>query len=172
LGDACDLLGLGRAAEVVGLLRECGAVGVWGNHDFGACYDVPAEVRRRSPADVLDYLATMQPQLVLDGCRFSHVEPWLNPHRIEDLWYYEGLPDTPEQAQRSFAAVAERVLFMGHLHRWLVMTPAERVSWSGERQLALDPQQRYLIGVAAVLDGWCAVYDTAESLLTPIRCGD
>jgi len=161
LGDVCDTLGLGlgRVGEVVALLRECGATGVWGNHDFGACFDVPDEVRRRTPSDVLDFMATMQPQLVVGGCRFSHVEPWLDPYKIEDLWYYEGPP-------------TERSLFMGHMHCWLVMTPERRISWGGEQPLALKPGERHLVAVAAVLDGWCALYDTEDDVLTPIRCGD
>lgn len=36
LGDACDTFSpVGRAGEVVALLREAGAVGVWSNHDVG-----------------------------------------------------------------------------------------------------------------------------------------
>jgi hypothetical protein len=172
LGDACDTLSLGKTGEVVALLRDCGAVGVWGNHDFGACYDVPDEVRRRTPPDVLEYLATMQPHLVLGGCRFTHNETWLDPHKMEDLWYYEGLPDTPEKAARSFAAAPERRLFIGHLHQWLAMTPAGRVDWNGERPLTLELGQRYLIAIAAVLDGWCALYDSASTVFTPIRCAE
>jgi hypothetical protein len=171
LGDACDMLSLGRAGEVVQLLHDHGAVGVWGNHDFGACYDVQEDVRQRTPREVLGYLSTMQPQLVLADCRFSHVEPWLDPHQIEELWYCEGPPDTAEKAHRSFAAVSERCLFIGHFHHWRVMTCQGEVPWDGVGPLKLQPPSRHLVLVSAVLEGWCGLYDTEESLLTPIPCG-
>jgi len=39
LGDACDLFSpVGRASEVVALLKGASAVGVWGNHDVGLCF--------------------------------------------------------------------------------------------------------------------------------------
>jgi len=43
---------------------------------------------------------------------FSHVEPWLDAHNLEHLWYYDGPPDTPEKVGRSFASAPERCLFM------------------------------------------------------------
>jgi hypothetical protein len=165
------LLGRGRIGEVAALLRECSAVGVWGNHDFGACYDVSEEVRRLTPPNVLEYMATMQPQLVVGGCRFSHVEPWLNAHNIEDLWYYEGPPDTPEKVRRSFNAVSERCMFIGHFHQWRVMTADGQVPWEGAEPLRLQPGLRHLVVVAPVFEGWCGLYDTEDSLLTPIPCG-
>jgi hypothetical protein len=130
LGDACDTFSpVGRASEVVALLREAHAVGVWGNHDFGLCDEVTEELRRRAQPALLEYMTTMQPHLVLEGCRFSHVEPWLDARKLEDLWYFEGLPDTSERAGRSFGAVPERHLFVGHLHRWLVMTLGGQLNW-------------------------------------------
>jgi hypothetical protein len=171
LGDACEsALAGGRASKVVALLRDSRAIGVWGNHDFGLCFEVHERVRQNAAPEVLDYMATMQPHLELDGCRFSHVEPWLDACKLEDLWYFDGLPDTPANAQRSFAAVPERCLFIGHLHRWLVMSPSGRVDWDGVQPLTLNPETRYLIVVAAVVQGWCAVYDTVAAQLTPIRC--
>jgi hypothetical protein len=171
LGDACDtLLHPSRAGEVVALLRESRAVGVWGNHDFGLCREVSERVRGQVAPGVLEYLATMQPHLVVAGCRFSHVEPWLDACQLENLWYLGGPPDTPEKAGRSFAAVPERCLFLGHFHRWLVMSPAGPVAWEGQGPLALDGESRYLVVVAPVVAGWCAVYDTEDLLLTPVRC--
>ena len=79
--------------------------------------------KRADPA-VLEYMSGMQPHLVVAGCRFSHVEPWLDGWKVEDLWHFEGPPDTPDKAARSFAAVPERHLFIGHFHKWLVMTPS------------------------------------------------
>ena len=47
--------------------------------------------------------------LDVEGCLFTQVEPWLDPEKIEDLWYFDGPPETPEQVARSFAAVATPV---------------------------------------------------------------
>jgi len=172
LGDACDTFSpVGRASDVVALLQAVGAIGVWGNHDIGLCYDVPDRIRESTSRVVLEYMGTMQPALVLQDCRFSHVEPWLDAHKAENLWYYDGPPDTPEKANRSFSAVPERCLFLGHFHRWLVMTPSRGVEWQGERPLQMQASERYLVVVAPVLAGWCAIYDTDQLLLTPIRCG-
>jgi hypothetical protein len=173
LGDACDTFAReGRAGEVVALLRDAGAVGVWGNHDVGLCHEVPEKLRRQADPAVLGYMAGMRPYLCLEGCRFSHVEPWLDARQVENLWYYDGPPDTPEKAGRCFAAVPERHLFIGHLHRWLVMTPRGRVNWDGEGPLTLNDEPRYLVTVAPVVGGWCAIYDSAAARLTPVRCAD
>jgi hypothetical protein len=170
LGDACDTFSrAGRAGEVAALLREARAVGVWGNHDFGLSYDVPEKLRQETAPDVLEYMATMQPYLVIAGCRFSHVEPWLDAHKVENLWYFDGPPDTPEKASRSWAAVPESRLFIGHFHRWLVMTEAGRVAWDGEGELALTAL-RHLIVVAPVFQGWCGIYNTSDALLTAVSC--
>jgi predicted phosphodiesterase len=172
LGDACENFSpVSRTDETAGLLREAGAVGVWGNHDVGLCSEVSERIRKRAAPATLEYMATLHPQMVVAGCRFSHVEPWLDANVIENLWYHEGPPDTPEKAGRSFAAVPERVLFTGHLHRWLVMTPSARIAWDGETPLELTPETRHLVVLAPVVSGWCAVYDTETSRLTPIRCG-
>ncbi|HQR61122.1 MAG TPA: hypothetical protein PLH03_07165, partial [Methylophilaceae bacterium] len=72
-------------AGVAAALKSAGAVGVWGNHDFGLCRDVASEVRLRFPHETLDYLATMRPRLEIEGCHFSHVEPWLDAEKLEDL---------------------------------------------------------------------------------------
>ena len=172
LGDACDTFGSeSRAGNVVALLRSVGAIGVWGNHDFGLCYEVPEKLRCLAAPSVLEYMATMRPYLVLDGCRFSHVEPWLDAYNLEHLWWYDGPPDTPQKAGRSFAASPECRFFIGHFHRWLVMRPDGQVPWDGEGPLALREEMRYLIVVAPVTRGSCAIYDTAASLLTPVPCG-
>jgi hypothetical protein len=155
LGDASDTFTpVGRSADVVALLRGAGAIGVWGNHDVGLCIQVSDKVRHDTDPAVLAYMATMRPQLVLADCRFSHVEPWLDATLVENLWYFDGVSDTPEKAGRRFAAVPERFLFVGHFHRWLVMTPAGAVQWNGERPLELREAARYLVAVAPVVSGW------------------
>jgi hypothetical protein len=166
LGDVCAM---GRdLPPTVELLRQAGAVGVWGNHDFGLCRAPSGLLRRRHPPALLEYLATFAPRLERDGCHFSHVEPWLDPNDMMQLWYYEGVPDTPARAARSFAAVPHRALFVGHFHRWLAVTPAGVVPWEGDRPLRLEPGRRYLIVIHAVCRGHCAVLDTAAGELVPL----
>ena len=58
-------------AEIVDMLRDLGAEGVWGNHDFGFCRDVSDWVRERYPAAVRDYFATLRPTVEIAGCRFQ-----------------------------------------------------------------------------------------------------
>lgn len=171
LGDACDLFGPGRGtAEVVELLASAGVAGVWGNHDFGMCHEVSDEIRARAEPHVLAYLAEMRPRLELGGCHFSHVEPWLDPHSVTDLWYFDGPPDTPEKAARSFAAVPHPVLFLGHFHRWLVMSDVGPVAWDPVRPLTLDADRRHLVVVGPVVSGHFGTYDTDTRVLTPLRC--
>lgn len=170
LGDACErFVDDPRSARVVELLRGVEARCVWGNHDAGLGSVADESLRAHASPDVLAYLARMQPQIVLEGCRFSHVEPWLDPHRVEDLWYGKGPPETPELAARSFDAVPERFLFLGHFHTWLAVTPGGRLPWAGDRPLDLSREPRAMIVIGAVLNGACALFDTDSAVLTPIH---
>ena len=156
-----------RMEETVGLLQEVGAVGVWGNHDIGLCFDPDDRVCERYSAAVLAFMGSLQPRLEAGGCLFTHVEPWLDPHRVEDLWYFDGPPDSPEKLARSFAAVPHRVLFIGHFHRWLLGTPGGLLPWRGEGPVRLEGDKRYLAVVHAVWDGNYALFDTEANELVP-----
>lgn len=169
LGDMVTWPDPERVAEVVSLLQAAGAIGVWGNHDFGLCHEVDEAVRRTWATEVLQFMSGIQPRLELGPCHFSHVEPWLDPYDLLQLWYYEGPPDTPEKASRSFAAVPHRFLFLGHLHRWLLMTPGRQIPWQGERAIFLGDWERSLVVVAPVFHGCCAVFDTHRMELLPLR---
>jgi hypothetical protein len=163
-----DVFEMGKQLEkTVRLLQQVEAVGVWGNHDVGLCWDPREDVCQRYHTAVLDFMGSLQPHLAIEGCLFTHVEPWLDPHKIEDLWYFEGPPDSPEKLARSFAAVPHRVLFTGHMHRWMLGTPEGVLPWRGDRQLRLDRPNRYLVVVHAVCDGRCALFDTDTGDLTP-----
>jgi Icc-related predicted phosphoesterase len=153
--------------ETVHLLQGVEAVGVWGNHDFGLCLDPGEEVRQRYSTAVLDFMGHLQPRLEIDDCLFTHVEPWLDPHKIEDLWYFDGPPDSPEKLARSFAAFPSRVMFIGHMHRWLLGTPEGLMTWQGDRRLYLEQPNRYLVVVHADCDGKYALFNTKTDELTP-----
>lgn len=159
-----------RLAEAVDRLERAGAVGVWGNHDFGLCVDPAEETLSRYPGPTLDYLATFRGALTLGGCRFAHIEPWLDPTAIEDLWHLEvdrpfeaevtdGLPTMPPGSRS----------FMGHKHRWLAARGPTILPWRGDRPVDLGGAGPWLVVVHAVVDGWCALYDTESMALEPIR---
>jgi hypothetical protein len=59
-------------------------------------------------------------------------------------------------------------MFVGHFHRWLAVTPDGALDWNGDRPFSLDRGIRFLFVVAAVCDGWCAIFDTASDVLTPL----
>jgi hypothetical protein len=167
LGDVFDTGQ--RIAETVDVLRRLDSVGVWGNHDFGLCRHVEAEVRDRYAAPVLDYFGGLQPWLEVAGCRFQHIEPFLNSEDLEDLWSYGG--GSPLNAERSFSACSHQRIFMGHIHRWEVVTPSGVFDWTGAAPVRLGRDQRCLIVVHAVQQGWCGWYDVEEDVLHPIHVG-
>ncbi|MGI8980845.1 MAG: metallophosphoesterase family protein [Pirellulaceae bacterium] len=164
-----DVVEMGqRLEETCRLLADAGVVGVWGNHDFGLCHEPTAELCARHSPTVLGYMGTLQPRLVIDGCHFSHVEPWLNPLEILDLWYFEGLPSEHGNLSRLFAATSHRLMFAGHFHHWEIATPERVLDWHGEVPITLD-SGRYFVAVGALCEGEYAVIDTESSLLTPLK---
>lgn len=170
LGDTLTCASDPNTARVVELLRDAHAIGVWGNHDFGLCSDVCEELRRCIDPSILAFMATLRPNIEVGNCFFSHVEPWLDPCDVSQLWYFDGLPDTVEKASRSFAAVPHRFLFLGHFHHWLLMTPSGITPWVGTEPVRLRAWERCLVVVAAVCDGHCAIFDTEYTELIPLRC--
>ena len=149
------------------LLVEADVVGVWGNHDFALCCDPHTKAEEEGSAAVMGLMSRLRPRLEIDGCHFTHVEPWLDPEDAADLWYLGGPPMTLEQVARSFRAVPNRILFTGHYHRWLIATPERIHDWHGQAPFQLDPVERHLIVVAAACDGWYATFDTVTLELVP-----
>ena len=155
IGDVCGTLT--DLEETVALLDDAGAAGVWGNHDFGLCGDNPTDEDRLRFSDrLLTFMGRLRPRLEVEGFLFTHVEPWLDPEKIEDLWYFDGPPETPEQVARIFAAVPNRVMFVGHYHRWLLVTPEGIQPWAGDGPIVLEVGNRYLVAIDAVCQGKCA----------------
>ena len=166
LGDVFDT---GKnLRETVALLAEAGAVGVWGNHDLGLCHESEEWVRERYAGPVLDFMGTLRPRLELEGCLFTHGLPCWDA--TDPVVYYLGEgPESAEGLARSFGASDHPVSFTGHFHRWLVAKPQGRLGWDGSHPIVLPPDQRHLVVVAAVCDGWCAVFDTDSRELVPHR---
>src|SRR3954470_14300119 len=150
--NVAEILDLGDVVRMtdhllptVRLLADAGVVGVWGNHDFGLCRDVDADLRSRYPEWLLAYFSRYQPFLVRDDCRFCHVEHRLDATDLFHLWVLDGYPTRPELLAASFAAVPQRVLFSGHVHRWTAATPDGLLEWAGERPLRLERPGRWYV---------------------------
>jgi hypothetical protein len=170
LGDVCGMHEF--LEETVALLDDAGVVGVWGNHDIGLCAGYPtAEDRAWYSARLLDFMGRLRPRLELEGCLFSHIEPWLDPEKLEDLWYFEGPPETEERVGRIFAAGPHRVVFVGHYHCWLLVTPDGIQEWSGAEPVVLHAGGRYMVVVHAVASGHCALFDTESHAFIPFHRG-
>jgi len=167
LGDVCGMHQ--RLEETVALMRQAGVVGVWGNHDFGLCRGVDEQMRQRYSPELFAYAGSLSGKLVREDCLFSHVEPWLDPDDLMQLWYFDGLPDTPEKLARCFAAGPQRVMISGHVHRWYLASQEGPMDWAGGSRIWLRPPGRYYLVVDALVHGWAATYDTTTGELTPIR---
>ncbi|MBS0205455.1 MAG: metallophosphoesterase family protein [Planctomycetes bacterium] len=152
--------------ETCQLLSSVAAIGVWGNHDYGLCVAPTDESRQRYSADTLRFMESLQPRMIQWGCHFSHVEPWLNPEQLEDLWYFEGLPDEQHKRDRIFAAVPHEIMFGGHYHCWLLTRPNDIQPWTADHSIRLT-DGRYFVVIGALCEGSFATFDTDTLELTP-----
>jgi hypothetical protein len=163
-----DLFETGRRiGETVRLLRDVGAVGVWGNHDLGLCHEPTPSVRARHAGPVPEYMQALRPRLELEGWLFSHGLPCWDA--TDPAVYYLGeRPETPEGLAGTFGASSQPVSFVGHFRRRLAATPEGLLPWDGRSPLPLQPGRRYLVVVATVADGRRALYHTGEKALSPL----
>lgn len=155
--------------ETCRLLADANVVGVWGNHDYGLCVDPDEQVRKTYGAVVIDYMTSLKPRLDVAGCHFTHVEPWLNPEIIDDLWYFEGPPDEHGKLERIFNSVPNRIMFAGHFHKWLLATPDGISPWNGQRPIRLSLDTRYFVIIGPLCEGCYAVFDSDTSVLMPFN---
>jgi hypothetical protein len=125
-------------------------------------------MRARYGGPVLDFMATLRPRLEMEGCLFTHGLPHWDA-ADPAVFYLGPRPETAEGLAGTFAASGHRVVFTGHFHRWLLATPDGLLPWDVGRPVVLQPGRRYLCVVAAVCDGWCALFDTASGELVPCR---
>lgn len=164
-----DVFEMGKRIEsTCQLLAEAKAIGVWGNHDFGLAYQPRNEVRQRYASSVMDFMTSLRPRLEIAGCLFTHVEPWLNPEEIADLWYFDGPPDSGEKLKRIFDAAPNRIMFSGHFHRWLLATADGISDWSGDRPIDLS-SNRFFVVIGALCEGRYATFDTETAVLLPFN---
>jgi len=169
LGDVYDAFDRElRDTQIADMLTAAKAKMIWGNHDFALCRNPPEAAYAIYPQPVLDFLATFEPSWQIENCHFSHVEPWLDLYKREDLWSFPGVPDTTQSAARCFAAVPQRFLFLGHYHRWLLTGPSGPINWDRVSPISLAHQGRCLIVVAPLFAGHAAVFDTGTCVLMPV----
>lgn len=154
--------------ETIGLLESAGAVGVFGNHDFGLSVDPSQYVLDRYSASSVAYMGTLLPRMELEGCFFAHREPWLDCSDVAQIWHVDEEELPAEAIAKSFAAVPNRSIFIGHFHRWLAFTGEGPLSWDGSTPLTLPDDSPTLVVVAAICDGHAAILETETRVLTPI----
>jgi len=67
-----------------------------------------------------------------------------------------------------FNAKPHRLMFAGHYHNWLLVTPDGIADWEGECPIRLDGG-RYFVVVGGLLEGRYAILDTETSQLVPFE---
>jgi hypothetical protein len=158
-----------RLDETCRLLAESGATGVWGNHDFGLCLNPTESAQAVFLPSTLEFMASLAARVEHSDYYIAHVEPGLDPDCIADLWFYGGPPCDDERRARIFGTVDNRLMFVGHYHNWLHVTPAGVDDWAGDTTLGLS-EGRHLVVVGALVQGRYAVYDLETSEFVPFDC--
>ncbi len=156
-----------NATETVGLLSECGAVGVWGNHELGLCVDPDDDVREWYSESIMAFFATLQPCLELCDTLFSHTFP--NQDARDPMSYYVGQPQDERIVADCFAQFPHSKMMIGHFHHWFAATPSGEISFHGDKPIGLDRDQRYFFVIDAVFNGFAAILDDERSALIPVR---
>ena len=157
-----------RIEETCRLLSDAKAVGVWGNHDYGLSVEPVAVDCAKYGDIVVRFMTSLRPRLRIEDCYFAHVEPWLNPEDVGDLWYFDGPPDQHGNLDRIFNAAVCRLSFAGHFHKWLLATPDRVEEWKGEKPIKLA-EGRYFVVIGALCEGRFALFDTETSELIPFN---
>jgi len=161
-----DVVLLGeRLVETCRLLSEAKVIGVWGNHDFGICTNPSQEMRKTYGEEAIQFLTTLKPKLEFEDYLFTHVEPWLDPTTVEDIWFFDGPPDSQERLERIFNSHLNAGFFVGHYHRWMRVTPNGINDWAGDRPIELEG--RNMIVVGALCEGRFAIFNTDTKELVP-----
>ncbi len=171
LGDTCDAFAPAEwSSEVTAMLDQCGAIGVWGNHDYTLCREITDDIRERFSAQTLDWMSQMQPSLQIEDCYFSHRAADIDPHDIAGLWSIEetGI-DLHRRAMAGFQYASQPRHFIGHFHQWAVATPTGQGDWQGESPIHLNCDVKHFVVIDAVFNGCCATFDTESGRLDPLR---
>jgi hypothetical protein len=76
--------------------------------------------------------------------------------------------DESKDLDRIFNAVPNRIMFMGHYHKWWLTTPSRICDWRGDQSTTIA-DGRYFVVVGALCEGNYAIFDTDSSELVPYR---
>lgn len=166
LGDICEAGQ--RLPETCELFSQVDFVGVIGNHDYGLWERSREGDVSITHETVRAVAAKLEPSIELEDCYFAHVEPWLDPRRIEDLWYYQGIPDTPDKQARIFSVGAWKCAFAGHYHRWMWVNEQGMQTWQGDTPISLNAGRHFVV-IETCMKQACATYDTATRILQPLQ---
>ena len=154
-----DVVGYGPDPEACArLLRERGVASVLGNHDYAMIRPTAKawfNASSRKAVDITDglvsdetrdWLRTLPSSICFDTFRFVHGVP-----RDNAFLYLFALDD--ERLARAFAAMQERICFVGHTHMLELVTEVPK----GIRRqplamgvTELDPGKRYIINIGSV----------------------
>ncbi len=156
-----------RFAEAVNLLREADVEGVWGNHEFGLFAGRGDSVERIFDWRSLDYMRRSRPARRSKACSWAMSCLASIPRISPSHGTASRSPRPPRTSRGTSSSFPHHRMFVGHFHRWRAVTPEGPLDWSGDRPIRFDRDRRHLVVVAAVCDGWCAVYDTEADVLTP-----
>ena len=171
LGDFCDSVRHDRAAAMIELLRENGALAVKGNNDF-LVENMLADVRRPPNAEgvrVLAYLREVPVVRSRGDARFAHSLP------MESLRaFYEPIDrGNTQRAEELFTEADFRVLFCGHSHLPVLFRMkgghVTREPVPTERPMFLNISERYIFVAGAAADGECALYDEQAGTYERLR---
>ena len=155
----------GEIRDTVSLLFQNSVIGVWGNHDLGLCIDPDQWALEKFGTSVMRYMATLRPSLELDECLFTHGMPHWDATDPEI--YYLGGGHSQDNVVRSLESFPQRVMFVGHFHRWFVGNRLGPLDWDGRAPIQLCDADRYLVVIGAVCNGKCACFDTSTRELVP-----
>ena len=153
--------------EIVEQLTPYSVLGVFGNHDLGLCDDPVGEVKERYSPAVLEFFNGLSASLSIDGCLYTHGAPWWDA--LDPVEYYVGENPYSDSVVQRAGEFQEKVIFMGHFHRWRLAVDGELHAWSGESPVDLMEEKRYLITIDAVMAGCCAIFDSEDRILWPHR---
>lgn len=157
-----------NATETIEILRDCEAIGVWGNHELGLCVEPEADVCAGYADTVLSFLGTLTPRLELGGCLFSHTFP--NEDASDPMSYYvDRRPNEEGALDGCFSTLPHRLMMIGHFHRWFAANTSGAIAWNGERTIELEPNDRYFFVIGAVMNGQAAILDTVQNVLIPMH---
>ena len=157
-----------NASETVAMLKDVQAFGVWGNHELGVAVQPDDAVRELFAVEVLEFFSKLSPLCEFGDVLLSHSLPTIDA--LDPVAYYIAPRATDRvAAEACFTKFDHRIFLTGHLHRWFASTARGHLSWDGSVPIQLLPGERYLFVIHAVMNGYAAILDTEDNLLTPIH---